>query len=67
MEFSSKIIEQAVDAFAQLPGVGKKTALRYVLQVIKQDKNQVEALSKLLLQLKTDLKFCLKCHNISES
>ncbi len=66
MEFSSKIIEQAVDAFAQLPGVGKKTALRYVLQVIKQDKNQVESLSKLLLQLKTDLKFCIKCHNISE-
>lgn len=66
MEFSSKIIEQAVDAFAQLPGVGKKTALRYVLQVIKQDKTQVEALSKLLLQLKTDLKFCIKCHNISE-
>ena len=66
MEFSSKIIEQAVDAFAQLPGVGKKTALRYVLQIIKQDKNQVEALSKLLLQLKTDLKFCIKCHNISE-
>ncbi len=66
MEFSSKIIEQAVDAFAQLPGVGKKTALRYVLQIIKQDKNQVETLSKLLLQLKTDLKFCIKCHNISE-
>ncbi|MBA3680063.1 MAG: recombination protein RecR [Bacteroidetes bacterium] len=66
MEFSSKIIEQAVEAFAQLPGVGKKTALRYVLHIIKQDKPQVEALSKLLLQLKTDLKFCLKCHNISE-
>jgi recombination protein RecR len=66
MEFSSKIIEQAVEAFAQLPGVGRKTALRYVLHVIKQDKIQVELLSKLLLQLKTDLKFCQKCHNISE-
>lgn len=66
MEFSSKIIEQAVEAFAQLPGVGRKTALRYVLHVIKQDKSQVELLSKLLLQLKTDLKFCQKCHNISE-
>jgi recombination protein RecR len=66
MEFSSKIIEQAVEAFAQLPGVGRKTALRYVLHVIKQDKTQVELLSKLLLQLKTDLKFCQKCHNISE-
>jgi recombination protein RecR len=66
VEFSSKIIEQAVEAFAQLPGVGKKTALRYVLHIIKQDKSQVETLSRILLQLKTDLKFCQKCHNISE-
>lgn len=66
MEFSSKIIEQAVEAFAQLPGVGKKTALRFVLHVIKQDKQQSENLSKLVLQLKTDLRFCCKCHNISE-
>lgn len=67
MEFSSKIIEQAVEAFGSLPGVGKKTALRFVLHVIKQDKHQVENLSKLVLQLKTDLKFCIKCHNISET
>jgi len=66
LEFSSKIIEQAVEAFAQLPGVGKKTALRYVLHVIKQDKTQSDNLSKLVAQLKTDLKFCNKCHNISE-
>jgi recombination protein RecR len=66
VEFSSKIIEQAVEAFAQLPGVGKKTALRYVLHVIKQDTHQSENLSKLIAQLKTDLKFCLKCHTISE-
>src|SRR3954465_10912041 len=66
LQFSSKIIEQAVEAFAQLPGVGKKTALRYVLHVIKQDKTQSDNLSKLVAQLKTDLKFCNKCHNISE-
>jgi recombination protein RecR len=66
VEFSSKIIEQAVDAFAQLPGVGKKTALRFVLHVIKQEKHQTDNLSKLINQLKTDLKFCHKCHNISE-
>ena len=66
MEFSSKIVEQAVDAFAQLPGVGKKTALRYVLHVIKQDKQQAEQLGKLIAQLKTDLKFCTRCHNIAE-
>lgn len=66
LEFSSKIIEQAVDVFAQLPGVGKKTALRFVLHVIKQDKQQSERLSHLIYQLKNDLKFCSKCHNISE-
>lgn len=67
MEFSSKIIEQAVDAFAQLPGVGKKTALRFVLHVIKQDKNSIDEFSSLISRLKTDLKFCQKCYNISES
>ncbi len=66
MEFSSKIIEQAVDAFAQLPGVGKKTALRFVLHIIKQDQQKTDTLSKLINQLKTDLKFCKKCHTISE-
>lgn len=65
MQFSSKIIEQAVDTFAQLPGVGKKTALRYVLHLIKQ--NDTEQLAQIITQLKTDLKFCNKCHNICES
>lgn len=67
MEFSSKIIEQAVDAFSQLPGVGKKTALRYVLHVIKQDRQQSDNLSNLITRLKTDLRFCSSCHNITET
>jgi len=67
IEFSSKIIEQAVEAFAQLPGVGKKTALRFVLHVIKQEKQDSEKLSEIIRKLKTDLRFCLNCHNISES
>lgn len=66
MEFKSKIIEQAIDAMGEFPGVGKKTALRYVLHVIKQDKQKTELLIKLISQLKTDLKFCEKCHTISE-
>jgi recombination protein RecR len=66
MQYSSKIIEQAVEAFAQLPGVGKKTALRYVLHVIKQDKTHTEELSRLVASLKTDLLFCERCHNIAE-
>ncbi len=56
-----------MEAFAQLPGVGKKTALRFVLHVIKQDRHLSEQLSKVVTQLKTDLKFCSRCHNISES
>jgi recombination protein RecR len=67
LEYSSKIIEQAVDAFAQLPGVGRKTALRYVLHIIKQDKQSGDNLSSLVSRLKTDLKFCANCHNICES
>jgi recombination protein RecR len=67
VEFSSRIVEQAVEAFSQLPGVGRKTALRFVLHVIRQDKQASEHLSDLIHRLKTDLKFCLKCHNISES
>ncbi|MBI2721527.1 MAG: recombination protein RecR [Bacteroidetes bacterium] len=67
MEFSSKIIEQAVDAFAQLPGVGKKTALRFVLHIIKQEKLEVDKLGLLIARLKTDLKFCSHCYNISEN
>lgn len=67
MEFSSRIVEQAVTAFSQLPGVGKKTALRYVLHLIKQNPDEVNQLAALISNLKTDLKFCHKCHNISES
>ncbi len=67
MEISSKIIEQAVDSFSGLPGVGKKTALRHVLHLIKQDKAMIEAFIESLEQLKTGLKFCIKCHNISET
>ena len=55
-----------MEAFSQLPGVGKKTALRYVLHVIKQDPDQVIQLSSIIAKLKTDLQFCTQCHNITE-
>jgi recombination protein RecR len=67
VEFSSKIIEQAVNTFSQLPGVGKKTALRYVLHLIKQSNEEAGEFAQLIKKLKTDLKFCSACHNISES
>ncbi|MFO0321386.1 MAG: recombination mediator RecR [Bacteroidota bacterium] len=66
MVFSSKLIEQAVGHFSNLPGVGKKSALRYVLHLIKQDAKEVTSFSDILKSLKTDLKFCVKCHTISD-
>jgi recombination protein RecR len=67
VQFSSKILEQAVEAFSQLPGVGKKTALRFVLHIIKQDKQVSENLGLIIGRLLKDLRFCLSCHNISEA
>ena len=66
MEFSSKLIEQAVGHFASLPGVGKKSALRYVLHLIKQENQEVTNFSNILKALKTDLKYCKNCHTISD-
>ncbi len=66
VQLGSKIIEQAVEAFAQLPGVGKKTALRYALHLIKNDAQYAQQLQNSILKLKTELKFCKNCHNVSE-
>jgi recombination protein RecR len=67
VEFSSKLIERAVNHFSSLPGVGKKTALRFVLHLIKQNQLDVEAFSDTLKSLKLDLKFCIKCHTVSDN
>ncbi len=56
-----------MESFAGLPGVGKKTALRHVLHLIKQDPKIIEGFIHALDQLKNELQFCKKCHNISES
>lgn len=66
MDFSSKLLEQAVNEMSQLPGIGKRTALRLVLHLLKQPESQTVALSKALLDLKTLVKFCKNCHNISD-
>ena len=67
MEFTSKLIEQAVGHFASLPGVGKKSALRYVLHLIKQENQEVVNFAEVLKALKTDLKYCKNCHTISDT
>lgn len=66
MEFSSKLLEGAVNEMSQLPGIGRRTALRLVLHLLKQPESQTVALSKALVDLKTEVKFCKNCHNISD-
>ena len=66
MELPSKILQQAVDSFATLPGVGKRTALRYALHMLDEDELYVSDFCNALLKLKTDLKRCRYCHTISD-
>ena len=66
MEFSSKLLEKAVNEVAQLPGIGKRTALRLVLHLLKQPKDQTEFLSQALTTMREEVKFCVSCHNISD-
>lgn len=66
MEFSSKLLERAVNEISQLPGIGKRTALRLVLHLLKQPKEQTAFLSEALLALRNDIRFCENCHNISD-
>lgn len=66
MEFSSKLLEKAVNEMAQLPGIGKRTALRLVLHLLKQPKDKTRFLSEALSQMREDVKFCSSCHNISD-
>ncbi len=67
MEFGSQIVEKLVESLTRFPGIGKRTAARMVLHMIKQDKKEVEQLSELLKQLTTDLKRCKICMNISDN
>ena len=66
MNFSSKLLENAVNEVSQLPGIGKRTALRLVLHLLKQPKEQTGYLIKALDQVRNDVKLCEKCHNISD-
>lgn len=67
MELPSKILQEAVDQLATLPGVGKRSALRYALHLLKEDELKVRDLSEALLRLKTDLHRCRHCHNVSDT
>ena len=66
MNFSSKLIESAVNEMSKLPGIGKKTALRLVLHLLKENESVTDKLTKSLHNLRTKIQYCEKCHNISD-
>lgn len=66
MIFSSSLLENAVNEFAKLPGIGKKTALRLVLHLIKQDNAEVNQFSEVIAKMRNEIKFCRRCYNISD-
>ena len=67
MEFSSKLLEKAVNEMSQLPGIGKRTALRLVLHLLRQPKEQTTLLASALQQMRNEIMFCSSCHNISDT
>jgi len=65
--FPSRLLENAVNEFAKLPGIGRKSALRLVLHLLKQDVQDVEIFGNSLIQLRNEIKHCKICHNISDT
>ncbi|HTE25426.1 recombination mediator RecR [Flavitalea sp.] len=66
MQFSSALLENAVNEFAKLPGIGKKTALRLVLHLLKQDEGIVQGFGETIIKMRKDIRFCQRCHNVSD-
>jgi recombination protein RecR len=67
MIFSSRLIEDAVAEFSKLPGIGKKSALRMVLHLLKQENAEVDAFTNAIATMKHDITFCSQCHNVSDT
>lgn len=67
MNFSSKLLEDAVNEFSKLPGVGQKTALRLVLHLLKKEEEEVESFGNAVIRLRKEIKHCSICHNISDN
>ena len=67
MNYSSKLLENAVNELARLPGIGRKTALRLALHLIRQDVQHVESFSQAILKMRNEIKRCTICHNISDN
>lgn len=67
MNFPSKLIENAVEELAKLPGIGRKTALRLVLHLLKNETEDTQLLSEALLKMRSEISYCQTCHNISDT
>jgi len=67
MVFSSRLIEDAVQAFSKLPGIGKKTALRMVLHLLRQEKEGVTEFTAAIDKMRNEIRFCSLCHNVSDA
>jgi recombination protein RecR len=67
MQFSSALLENAVNEFAKLPGIGKKTALRLVLHMLKQEPEKVEAFGETIVKMRKEIKFCQRCFNVADA
>ena len=65
-QYPSKLLERAVTEFSHLPGIGRKTALRLVLHLLRQDEAQVKDFAQAILQMRQEVKHCRVCHNISD-
>jgi recombination protein RecR len=65
--FSSKLLKEAVDEFAKLPGIGRKTALRLVLHLLNRDQDEVEQFGNTIIRLRKEIKRCRSCHVISDN
>ena len=65
--YSSQLLEKAVQEFAKLPGIGRKTALRLVLWMLRQEDSDVEHFAEAISRMKREIKYCHTCHNISDS
>jgi len=66
MQFSSQLLENAVNEFAKLPGIGKKTALRLVLHLLKQEEDNVQQFSEVIAKMRNEIKFCQRCYNVAD-
>jgi len=67
VQFSSSLLENAVSEFAKLPGIGKKTALRLVLHLLKQNTGDVNNFSEVIARMRSEIKFCQRCFNVADA